>query len=74
MALKNIQENAEALRVTRADILMSSGSWAAVDALAKVAHSHAQQALRDADKELADHWLDVFAILEGTKRQLAALK
>lgn len=73
MALKNILENAEAIRRTRADILMSSGSYAAVEALAHVAEDHTQRALRDADKELAEHWAQVVDILEEAKRKLGAL-
>lgn len=74
MALKQIQDNAEAARRMRADILMSSGSYAATEALQHVAMQHYSQAVRDADQELADHWLAVGEILAEAKRKIGELK
>jgi hypothetical protein len=76
MALK-IQNvpSADDLRNTRADILLStSGSGAAVGALIHASRQHYQQAARDADSEMADHWGCVIDILEDAKRRLEALK
>lgn len=73
MALKQVLDNAEAARRMRADILMSSGSYAAVEALAYVAMTHHTQAVRDADNELADHWMNVHLILAEAKNKIGAL-
>jgi hypothetical protein len=73
-ALKVIQTNAEAVRKIRADMLMTmGGSFAAAEALQHVSMNHYSQAVRDADQELADHWLAVAEIFAEAKRKLGAL-
>jgi len=74
MALKQIVENADAQRRMRADILMSSGSYAAVEALMHVASEHREQARREADRELQEHWAQVVDILWIAKNKIAEIK
>jgi len=74
MALKQIQDNAGTMRRMRADILISSGSYAAAEALQHVSMEHYARAVRDADNELADHWLAVGQIFAEAKRKLGELK
>lgn len=59
---------------TRADILMTHGSYAAVEALALSAQAHSMKAAFEADAELREHWREVWAILEDAKRKLGDLK
>lgn len=58
---------------TRADMLLSMGSYAAIEAMTYCAIAHQRKALFDADSELAEHWEKVRDIFEDAKRRIRGL-
>jgi hypothetical protein len=64
----------EVIARTRAGILMSCGAEAAVEALGYSARTHERQAIMDGDRELAQYWDSVSAVLHEAKRKIGGLK